>query len=279
MITYRLDYIVAATFGRCFYAPKQPMDFLPLYEHFARKILDWKLPREVLGDTSGINFSEFDSFSSQEQARRTLAKLFLMAGTDGPHGAFLRRMGIRRWADLAKPIKVKGFASKGCFCYGITHDVRERKLVEPGPNEYHPKAIYGQSAAFRFDGWDRLWRFDLRYGFSQHTEPIHSSWDISIKQGRKESLRTFMDETVPKWLESKLVPEFDPGVRTYRNRCYDELTCAVGEVFGWDAYKDGLTTDALVDDLLDGHKPELTGRRLRTVRNWMRADAKARGGK
>ena len=277
MITYRPDYIVSSAFGHCVYDPKAPHDFLPLYEHFARKVLDWKLPREVLNDTSSINNSEFDPLGSQQQAQQTLAKLFLMAGTDCGRGAFLRRCGIRRWADLAKPICVEGRPCKRCFAYSITYDVCERKLTAPGPNPCYPWAVYAQSASFHFGAYDRLWHFDLSYGYSRDS----SSWDTGVVQGRKESLRTFMDETVPKWLEERLEPEWDSGPRQQRNRDYVRLTSAVAEVFAWECGKRDLTIDALVDSLLgvDGyaltaHRMSLTGRRLGTLRRWMRADAR-----
>jgi len=276
VIAYRPDYIVSSCFGHCCVDKKQPMDYLPLYEHFARKVLDCKLPREVLADRSAIHVSAFDVLSSQKNAQRILAKLFLAAGTGDRRGMFLRRCGIRKWSDLAKPFRVQGRPSQRCFAESITYDVRERRLVQPGPNECHPGAIYAQEAWFQFGTYDRLWQFNLGYGYSR--DP--STWTVALKQGRGESLRTFVDERVPKWLETRLEPESDSGVRRYRNCRHDKLTSAVGEVFGWNSVKAGITTHLLVTALLD-RKPELTGRRLAALRRWIKADREAdrpRGG-
>ena len=269
MITYRPDYIVASRFGDS-YPAKQPMDFLPLYEHLARKVLDWKLPFENLIDTSGRGFSEFEKIASQKDAKTTLAKLFLAVGTGYARGEFLHRLGIRRWADLAKPIVVPGRPCKTCYV-GLVPHVRERRLVEPGPNEYHPCAIYGQSCYYQFSGWRQLWRFVLHYGYSHDS----STWTIHIEQGRSESLPTFVDETVPKWLSEKLVPENWAIPREQRNRDFEQLDPAVEAVFRWDSTKKGITTDLLRDILLDHRKPTLTGPRLSVLRRWIRDDAAA----
>ena len=80
-------------------------------------------------------------------------------------------------------------------------------------------------------------------------------------------------QTLKKWLESMLEPERDPGVRTYRNLCYDRLHPAVEEVFGTD-WRGNVNADLdLVNHILDGRKPILTMRRLGVIRNWMKADA------
>ena len=101
MITYLPSYIIGSRFGHCVYPDKvcygnQPYDYLPLYEHLARKVLVWKFPYELLEDTSAINCYEFPGFRTQEEIRTTLARLFLNVGMGGKHGDFLRSLGIRR---------------------------------------------------------------------------------------------------------------------------------------------------------------------------------------
>ncbi len=264
MIVYTPSYIVGEQLTLRRYESRQPRDYLPLYEHFARKVLDWRLPYELLIDTSGRGNPDFAPVTSQDVARTVLAKLFALAGTGCPGGTFLKRCGIRRWGDLAKPIRVQG---RGCTAR-IDYDVRERRLVEPGPNEYHPGAVYAQGCWFQF-GWDRKWRFVLRYGYSRDA----SAWDIEVRQGR-EALSTFINATVPSWLDDQLVPEEWSAQRTYRNRQHDRLSAAVDDVFAWDWCPGMLATDALALDLLDGRKPRLTKRRLGVLRRWMRADTR-----
>lgn len=260
MITYLPSHIVAKHAGGVIYG-----DHLPLYEHFARKVLAWNLPREILIDTSGIHFTEFAPLSSQEAAATVLAKLFSAVGTASPRGAFLKRCGLRRWADLAKPIRLKG---RQCTAM-IHYDVRERRLKEPGPNQCHPGAIYGQRTYFKF-GWDRRWRFVLSYGYSHDG----SSWSICVRQG-SEALSTFVDAVVPRWLDDTLVEEGWAAPRRGRNREYDRISEAVDHVFGWEYYGPSpgtISTNALVLALLDGRKPRLTKRRLGVVQGWMAAD-------
>ena len=271
MITYLPAHIVAKhTAAWCVYG--KPYDYLPLYEHLARKLLAMKPrpPLEVFIDTSAVNFSEFEPFGSQKAVETILAKLFLMVGTEGKHGDFLRRIGIRRWADLAKPICLPGRENK----WWSGHDrcnVRERLLRKPGPNTCHPGAIYAQRASFCFCRYELKWRFILNYGYSHDC----STWQIEVRQGT-ESLQTFVDRTAAQWLDSVLEPESFDHERTYRNRRHDDLTSAVGEVFAtdWCSGRDVDEMGLLVKALLDGKKPALTGRRLGTFRRWMRADAK-----
>lgn len=244
----------------------EPFDFLPLYEHFARRVLEWKMPRELLIDTSGINFSEFGQLPSQRAVATVLVKLFVAVGTGSPRGAFLKRCGIRRWNDLSKPIRLRGRRCRA----SITHDVRERRLKEPGPNPYHPGATYAQTAYLQF-GRDGKWRFILWYGYSHDS----SSWHLHLSQQR-EALGTFVGVTVPGWLDEQLLPEAWAGPRRQRNRDHDRLSSAVDVLFGWDCYGPSpgtITTDALVHDTLDCRKPLLTKRRLGVFRRWMRADA------
>lgn len=263
MITYLPQAIVAAHVAG--YTCGSPHDHLPLYEHFARKLLAWNLPRELLIDTSGINYTELGPLPSQAAAATALAKLFVAAGTDTPRGGFLRRCGLRRWADLTRPIPVRG---RQCSAT-INYDVRERRLREPGPNCCHPGAVYAQTAHLQF-GWDRRWRFVLWYGYSHGG----SSWQIAVRQAR-EALSTFVNATVPRWLDATLMPEPWAPPRQQRNREHDRLTKSVDEVFGWDCYGPSpgtITTDTLVLALLDGRKPRLTKRRLGVLQKWMQAD-------
>jgi len=265
MITYLPSHIIAKHAGGVIYDPKQPRDHLPLYEHFARGVLARNLPREILIDTSGVHFAELGPLSSQEAVETVLAKLFAAVGTASPRGRFLKRYGLRRWADLAKPIRLKG---RECTAT-IHYDVRERRLKEPGPNECHPGAVYAQGAYFQF-GWDRRWRFVLSYGYSHDG----SSWRIDVRQGR-EVLSAFVDVVVPQWLNDTLVEEAWAATRRCRNRDHDRLSQAVGHVFGWACYGPSpgtISTDALVLALLDGRKPCLTKRRLGVVQGWMAAD-------
>ena len=267
MITYLPSYVVAQHVrGAAVYDGRQPRDYLPLYEHFARKVLDWNLPREMLIDTSGRGSASLAPLPSQEAAATVLSKLFVAAGTGGTRGAFLKRCGIKRWGDLAKPIRLKGRACTAQVCY----DVRERRLNEPSPNSCHPGAVFAQRAYFLF-GWDRKWRFVLCYGYSRDA----SSWNIYVRQGR-EALSTFIKTRVPQWLDDVLVPEAVPMQRKYRNRDHDLLSQAVDAVFSWDCYGPSpgtISTEALVCDLLTKHKPRLTKRRLGVLRKWMEAES------
>ena len=270
MITYSPRYIVAAAAcGTSIYGEGHPTDYLPLYEHFARRVLDERLPYEILVDTSGINYGEFARLSSQADAATILAKLLASAGTDSPRGKFLRQCGIRRWADLAKPIRIHGWACKE----QIEHDVRERRLREPGPNEYHPGAVFGQTCYYQFDR-DRKWTFVFRYGYSHDS----SSWDIYVWQ-RREALSTFVRQTVPRWLDETLEPEQWDTARTHANREYDRLASAVDTLFSPKFVGRAGTsiTERLVQEMLDQpRRPYLTPRRLGALRRWAREDAVGR---
>ena len=277
MIRYDPSYIVAYA-NRSKFDAKQPRDLLPLYEHLARKLLALKdVPYEVLEDTSGINSSGFPSFSTPQQVETTLAKVFLAVGTPWGRGAFLRRIGIRKWADLAKPIVVEGRQSKAWPHEG--YDVAERRLKEPGPNEYHPKAVYGQSCAYQFRSWTRRWQFVLHYGYSRtfDSHSCRSSWQIEVCQG-KEALSTFVNKTVPAWIDSVLEPEDGwSNYRTYSNRNHAEVSAAVERLFAEDWSDKASTVDALVKlmHVDDSHVPSklaLTRRRLTALRRWKRAD-------
>lgn len=267
MITYSPSYILSSSIGGIgAYDGRQPTDYLPLYEHFARKVLDQHLRREILIDTSGINFWEFGPLASQSDAATVLAKLFASVGTGSPRGRFLRKCGIRKWSDLAKPICVKGWECK----LPIGYDVRERRLREPGPNEFHPKAVFGQSCFYQF-GTDRRWRFVLRYGYSR--DP--SSWSLVLRQGR-EALSTFVRKSVPRWLDERLeLEQWWDTARTHANREFDRLTSAVETLFTWESLDpEWNTTEALVQDMMKHRRRlGLTKRRLGSLRRWAQTDA------
>lgn len=282
MITYCPAYIFAARFGHCAYyagMKRQPLDMLPLYEHIARKVGDLGFPCETLNDTSSIRNEGFDPLRSQQQTATTIAKLFLSVGTDTTRGEFLKRIGLRRLADLTKPILVEGRQSKAWLPWDAGWNVRERKLREPGPNEYHREAVYAQSCYFAFSGLDHRWRFCLEYGYScmSDTSSARSSWTIEVCQGN-EALSTFVNVTVPKWLDSVLEPdEGGECWRFCRNRDRDEIAAAVNRLFSEDYCGKASTLDALlklllVPDIYTPHKLHLTPRRLAALRRWKRDD-------
>ena len=266
MITYTPSYIVADHCGHCVFEARQPLDMLPLYEHLARKVLEWNVPREILIDTSGRGCQEFSAIGSQKAARQILAKLFLMAGHGGPRGDFLSRIGIKKWSDLSRPVRVPGRQTSA----NIEYDVYERQLTEHGPNDCHPSAIYAQSAYLLF-GSGLRWHFVLSYGYSHDS----SRWYTGVAQ-QKESLNMFLAETVPAYLDTRLEPEAWDSPRRERNCRWAQLREAVDVLWGWESYSDEhVSTEALVEFLLGEPKPRLTRDRLNEIRKWMRADAAA----
>jgi hypothetical protein len=257
MITYTPSEIIAAQIEGY---QLETRNYLPLYEHLARKVLEWNLPKELLVDTSGTGYSSFAGIGSHATARRILAKLFSTVGNND----FLYRLGIRRWRDLDKPIIITGVERY----VQITYDVCERRLQEPGPNSCHPGAIYGQSCYFVF-GSKRHWHFVVSYGYSRDS----STWYTGVAQ-TNESLDTFLRTTVPAWMSAHLEPEQWAAPREERNRKFSRLSSAVDELFGCESYSDEqVSTDALTGFLMDASKPRLTRERLDAIRAWIRQDA------
>lgn len=269
MITYIPAYVAARHRSVCAYDSKQPRHLLPLWEHFARLAIDWdKNALECLNDTSSIHNWEFQEFTSKQRVRDSLSRLFLLAGTDSVSGEFLRYCGIRKWSDLTKPIRVKGWDRHIPFDV----DVRERKMKQPGPNECHPDAIFGQYAGLAF-GTDRRWYFRVHYGYSHDS----SSWYVYIRQNGGESLFHF-GQRITAFVADLFESDDWPSSRQQANRDYDCTFKAVEDLFYID-HPDA--RDRLVRLLagikgfsLTAHRIQLTARRLATLSRWITEDDK-----
>lgn len=263
MITYLPSYIVGMR-QACIYDSKQPnWTYLPLWEHFARRAMRWNINvLEVVSSTSGRGDWAFPNFYTKEQVHESLACLFSNAGASTCRGRFLAACGIRKWADLAKPIRITGWGRDIPF----VHDVCERKMKQPGPNECHPGAIFGQKCAlaFRTDG---RWRFLVYYGFSRD----RSSWDVSIRQSAGESLYHF-GQRIPAYIESLFEPD-DPRGAHFRldsNRQYQRRMEAVETLFS-DDYSG--VSEKLAGAITTHIK--LTPRRCATLLRWDEPTRKA----
>ena len=273
MITYYPSYILGSRLD-CIYDSRQVnFHYLPLWEYFARRALAWnRNALECINDTSGRGCYTPQGFGTDEAVHKALARIFACAGAANTTGLFLCHCGIKRWSDLAKPIRVVGWDRRVPF----EHDVRERKIRLPGPNRCHPDAIYGQCCTITFDT-DLRWHFRVYYGYSRDDSP----WSVEIRQNAGESLFRF-GRRIPAYLDTLFEPDDPRGAhfRTGANRDYARLSQAVSETF-WDRYVG--TSKKLIDILMNGsnegcgaHKVVLTTKRLAVLRRWIAADRKAK---
>lgn len=261
MITYLPSYIVGMR-QDCIYDSKQPnWHYLPLWEHFARLAIRWdRNALEVVSDTTGRGCCDFPVFHTREQVHKNLACLFSNAGANTCRGRFLAKCGIRRWADLAKPIRVTGWNRDIPF----EHDVCERKMKSPGPNDCQPEAIFGQKCSMGFDTNGR-WYFLVHYGYSRDS----CSWYVSISQKAGESLYHF-GQRIPAFIESLFEPD-DAHCRVDNNRQYQRRMEAVDTLFS-DGYSG--VSEKLAGSLTA--RINLTPRRCTALLRWKRMSQQER---
>lgn len=223
-----------------------------------------------MNNTSSIHNYEFDGFETRDQVHIALARMFASAGADHTtSGRFLAHCGIRKWSDLTNPIRLKGWDRYVPF----EHDIFERRLRRPGPNNCHPDAVFGQHCRIRF-GEDRLWHFRIHYGYSHDA----STWDVAISQHRGESLHHF-GQRVRTFVASLFEPEteWEARARAETNGLRDRVLQAASEVF-WDRHR-GLC-EKLVAGLLQhqtggslsSHRITLTPQRYATLQRWAAQD-------
>jgi hypothetical protein len=230
MITYTPSYVLATRFGYVFDSRQPNFDYLPLWEHFARRALHWnENALECVNDTSGIHCYELQAFRTRDQVHKALARMFSCVGTDTTTGRFLAHCRIRKWSDLASPIRVTGWDRDVPF----EQDVCERQMKRPGPNSSHPGAIFGQHCVIGF-GVDRRWNFRLHYGYSRDS----SSWCANLRQEPGESLHHF-GQRIPTFLESLFEAEdwWSARNRKDANRRHAVTRGAVENLF-WDEHSD-----------------------------------------
>ncbi len=208
------------------YAAGDPR-WLVLYKHMAERVQRWESVGsgrgEFLSNTSGINLWDFSLLDSPRTACVNLAELFRWVGTDTERGQFLACCGIKKWGDLAKPIRVKGWSPKE-FGKALWFDVTARTLCKPGPNESHPDALWVESGGLRVNSWGR-WQHELYYGY-----PHDPGWVVALKQGAGESREGFAART-DRWLSGMLEPEHDPRMRSYRERARNRAYEAAKTLF------------------------------------------------
>jgi len=263
MITYIPSYIVAESLDGP-YDARQPVCYLPLWEHVARRAIQL-FPYDlecVNDDTSGTGFHDLQGFSTPGQLKKALVRIFACVGSRWRSGRFLAACGIKRWADLAKPIRLPGWPR----VVPAFHGVRERRLKKPGPNASHPEAVFGQRSVIRFDT-DRRWTFEILYGYSHS-----SSWRVSIRQELGESLYRF-GQRIPAFVRSLFEERDFPEFRDRENRDYDSLSAAVDALFSDECNgRNGEFVRALLATREPGRvfspRIVLTAERLAALRRW-----------
>jgi len=221
-----------------------------------------------VNDTSSINNTELQGFSTRDQVHKALARIFSHAGMNTLTGGFLHNCGIKCWADLDKPILVPSRNRDVPF----EMNVAERPMRLPGPNPCHPEAVFGQYAAIQFDADLLRWSFRVNYGYSRDC----SSWLVSIHQEAKESLHHF-GQRIPGFIDSLFQPEnkWAARDRAYKNRQYLRAFHAIDDLFYSEWWKMGYDlAEAIMETPETGGTRDrhivLTKSRCRTVKRWIR---------
>jgi len=259
----------------------QPVDWWMAYEWFARRLLEWKpngTPCEVLRATSGINHRSFSLFWDEAQPVDHLAYLFKQVGfgraaatrqfVPNVRAQFLSRLGIRKWADLAKPIDIHGRRPK-VFPRREWFDMEGRTFKEPGLNPCHPKARTLYGVGLRFSAYAKRWKAQAVYGYPHDS----SSWIEEVIQRPRESLDRFA-ERIDAQLEAWLEPDPGPGLRRERESRWKRVHDAVDNLFWSDCPRaERAIADILVGvegaSLVSG-RIALTPSRLATLKRWAR---------
>ncbi len=261
-----------------------PAEWFVVYEHFARQFIAWepgKCKFELLNNTSSIHNIELDALSSRDAARRHLVGLFREAGRKSTAGDFLRFCGINTWADLDRPMQVRGwkphlFADRRWF------NVMGRQFESPGPNRYHRRARCVYYGALVFCVHRKRWRYRLEYGYPRPDD--YSRWYIGLHQNPKESREHFAGR-VNEWLAAKLIAEgsgcYVAIDRERREREWLSAQQACKTLFNTDKYdaegKLATATVAIRRPGLGDHRIPLTKARLRTLLRWAKeASSKSR---
>lgn len=252
------------------------VDWWMAYEHICRACIKYDCPTEILNATSSINNLNFNPCRKMDSPIERLAYLFKNFGQSGlqDYDKLLRRLKIRSWADLAKPIAIQGRRPKIFPCQEW-FEMRGRTFKE-SPNSCHKDTVWVQGFYLRFCNQNKRWEAGIDYG-SPHD---CSSWDIKIYQGIGQSLDDFAEE-INKTIDDKLIAESenDSRFRPHREDVWSEKKNAFEELF-YDDYKaPQAITDLLVEKNISAfttEKIKLNPHRVTTLKKWIQADKKER---
>ena len=247
-------------------------EWFVVYEHFARQLIARDTGEYApLNNTSSINNRTLDPLSSRDAARKHLVALFREVGDAWRGGEFLRSCGINTWADLDKPIQVRGWKPQ-LFANQRWFHVMGRRFKSPGPNSCHRTARFVYYGSLGFSVHERRWQYQLEYGYPYPDDSAR--WHTGLRQNLKESREHFAGR-VNEWLAAKLIAEASHEADARERRVRDWLSAcrACETLFDVDEYKaEGKVADAAV--ALDGinargdRRIPLTKSRLRTLLQW-----------
>lgn len=249
-------------------------EWFVVYEHFARRLAAWEsggLKCELLNDTSSINNGELHPLHSRDAARKHLVGLFREAGGKFTGGDFLRFCGINTWADLDRPVQVRGWKPQ-LFAARQWFDMEGRKFKSPGPNQCHRRARCVYCGELIFCVHRKRWHYRLGYGYPRPDD--HSRWYIGLSQNSTESREHFAGR-VNEWLADQLIAEdgrYRAIDRNRRERKWLSARQACETLFNIDKYdiegKLATAAVAIRSAGLGDHRIPLTKARLRTLLRW-----------
>lgn len=248
------------------------------------------VPYEFLNATSSINnhsVNELPCYHLNETLIDRLACFFTGLNSawfhneSWPIASFARHLGINGPGDLLKPLDISSRAPSQLplwinHLYGI-------RLARPGPNEYHPDAIWTHGACLNLITSRRkrpYWALSIEYSYRDES----SSWAIGTYQKCGETLehmllRAEADFSAKVDWPAK-IPEDHRGVYWYqiwsgRYREYNRLKQALDQAMSAESGVDPYWENYLAaigmrqsNSGISARKIPVTPSRLRTLRRW-----------
>ncbi len=202
-------------------------DWFMAYEWFCRKLMEFRpddTPFALLNETSSINNGNFYRMGIANSPRDRLVYLFKHGWFHAEAEPFLAYLGIKKWADLAKPITIIGRRPKEFPCRKW-FEMRGR-VLNYSPNKCHKKARWVMGFSLQYARWKKRWVAQITYGYPHDS----SSWEIHLKQNYREFLDTF-GKRIQAWIDEIMKADESPGLRLEQVRTWSRVYSAMRDLF------------------------------------------------